>query len=84
MATSLILVGWQFLFLPTIVQYGFSVHLPQTFIMIYPTLFYVEICMLFWMWVSSEAHQSKAFFCWQWPRYSLPLESLISTARAAV
>ncbi len=61
MATSLILIGWQFLFLPTIVQYGFSIHLPQTFRMIYPTMSYVEIGILFWMWVSSEANQSKAF-----------------------
>lgn len=60
-ATSLILIGWQFLFLPTIVAHGFSVYLPQTFRMIYPTMSYVEVGMLFWIWVSSEAAQSKAF-----------------------
>ena len=29
--------------------------------MIYPTFAYIEIGMLFWIWVSSEANQSKAF-----------------------
>ncbi|MES2502843.1 MAG: bifunctional diguanylate cyclase/phosphodiesterase [Pseudomonadota bacterium] len=61
LATSLILVGWQFLFLPTILEYGFSISRPQTFRMIYPTFAYIEIGMLFWVWVSSEASQSKAF-----------------------
>jgi diguanylate cyclase len=61
LATSLILIGWQFLFLPTIFQYGFSLHRPQTFRMIYPTMSYVEMGMLLWIWVSSEASQSKAF-----------------------
>ena len=61
MATSLILVGWQFLFLPTIIQFGFSVHLPQAFRMIYPTMSYLEVGMLLWIWISSEANQSKAF-----------------------
>lgn len=61
LATSLILVGWQFLFLPTILEYGFSISRPQTFRMIYPTFAYIEIGMLLWIWVSSEASQSKAF-----------------------
>lgn len=60
-ATSLILIGWQFLFLPTIVRYGFSVHRPQVFRMLYPTLSYVEVGMLLWIWVSSEAKHVKAF-----------------------
>lgn len=62
LAISLILVGWQFLFLPTIVEYGFSITHPQIFRMIYPTFACVELGMLFWIWVSSEANQSKAFY----------------------
>jgi diguanylate cyclase (GGDEF)-like protein len=61
LATSLILIGWQFLFLPTIVRYGFSIDRPQIFRMVYPTLSYVEIGMLLWVWISSHANQSKAF-----------------------
>lgn len=61
LATSLVLIGWQFLFLPTIVQYGFSLQLPQTFRMLYPTLAYIEVGMLLWIWISSEAQRSKAF-----------------------
>lgn len=60
-ATSLILIGWQFLFLPTIVHDGFSMHRPQVFRMVYPTMSYVEIGMLLWLWISSEVAQSKAF-----------------------
>lgn len=61
LATSLILIGWQFLFLPTIIQYGFSIGYPQIFRMIYPTMSYVEIGILLWMWTSNQANQSKAF-----------------------
>lgn len=60
-ATSLVLIGWQFLFLPTIVRYGFSVHRPQVFRMLYPTMSYVEVGMLLWIWVSSETKHVKAF-----------------------
>lgn len=61
LATSLILIGWQFLFLPTIIKYGSYIGSPQIFRMIYPTMSYLEIGMLFWMWTSNEANQSKAF-----------------------
>nr|WP_315189469.1 bifunctional diguanylate cyclase/phosphodiesterase [uncultured Albidiferax sp.] len=61
LATSLILMGWQFLFLPTIVQYGFSIDQPQTFRMVYPTMSYVEIGMLLWIWTSSAAYRSRVF-----------------------
>lgn len=60
-ATSLILIGWQFLFLPTIIHYGFSIHRPQVFRMVYPTLSYVEMGMLLWIWVSCEVKQATAF-----------------------
>lgn len=61
LATSLILIGWQFLFLPTIVKYGFSIGYPQIFRMIYPTMSYIEIGILLWVWTGNQANQSKAF-----------------------
>lgn len=61
LATSLMLIGWQFLFLPTIVQHGFSFGRPQTFRMVYPTMSYIELGMLLWIWVSSEIYKSRAF-----------------------
>ncbi len=61
LATSLILIGWQFLFLSTIVNNGFSIYKPQFFRMIYPTLSYIELGMLLWMWASTEARKSQAF-----------------------
>jgi diguanylate cyclase (GGDEF)-like protein len=61
LATSLILIGWQFLFLPTIIKYGFSIGHPQIFRMIYPTMSYIEIGILLWVWTSNQANQSKAF-----------------------
>ncbi len=62
LAISLILIGWQLLFLPTIVEHGFSVAQPQTFRMVYPTLSYVEVGMLLWIWISSDAYRSRSFF----------------------
>lgn len=61
LAISLILIGWQFLFLPTIVQYGFSVNQPQIFRMMYPTMSYMEVGMLLWVWTSSDAYKSRVF-----------------------
>ncbi|WP_367848053.1 putative bifunctional diguanylate cyclase/phosphodiesterase [Rhodoferax sp. WC2427] len=61
LATSLILTGWQFLFLPTIVEYGFSIDQPQIFRMVYPTMSYVEVGMLLWVWTSSKAYKSTVF-----------------------
>ena len=61
LATSLILIGWQFLFLPTIVHYGFAPTRPETFRMVYPTVAFVEVGMLLWVWTSSEAYRSKVF-----------------------
>jgi diguanylate cyclase (GGDEF)-like protein len=61
LAVSLMLIGWQFLFLPTIVQYGFSLDRPQVLRMLYPTLSYIEVGMLLWIWTSSEAYKSRAF-----------------------
>ncbi|MDB5894620.1 MAG: diguanylate cyclase/phosphodiesterase [Rhodoferax sp.] len=61
LATSLILLGWQFLFLPTILRYGFALDRPQTFRMIYPTVAFLEIGMLLWVWTSSQAYKSRVF-----------------------
>lgn len=61
LATSLLLVGWQFLFLPTILAHGYSIGRPQVFRMVYPTLSSIEAGMLLWVWSSSEAYKSKAF-----------------------
>lgn len=60
-AISLILIGWQFIFLPTIVKYGFSVTTPQTVRMLYPTMSFIETGMLLWVWISSAAYRSRVF-----------------------
>jgi len=61
LATSLMLIGWQFLFLPTILQHGFSLDRPQTFRMLYPSLSFIELGMLLWLWTSSAAYASRLF-----------------------
>lgn len=61
LATSLMLIGWQFLFLPTILQHGFSLDRPQVFRMLYPSLSFVELGMLLWLWTSSSAYASRIF-----------------------
>lgn len=61
LATSLMLIGWQFLFLPTILQHGFSLDRPQVFRMLYPSLSFVELGMLLWLWISSAAYASRVF-----------------------
>ncbi|WP_051412897.1 bifunctional diguanylate cyclase/phosphodiesterase [Methylophilus sp. 5] len=61
LATSLMLIGWQFLFLPTIVHHGFSLDRPQIFRMLYPSLSFIELGMLLWLWTSSAAYASRAF-----------------------
>lgn len=61
LATSMLMIGWQFLFLPTILAHGFSLDRPQVFRMVYPTMAYVEIGMLLWIWSSNEVHKSTPF-----------------------
>jgi diguanylate cyclase len=61
LATSLMLIGWQFLFLPTILHHGFSLDRPQVFRMLYPTLSFIELGMLLWLWTSSAAYASRVF-----------------------
>jgi len=61
LATSLMLIGWQFLFLPTILHHGFSLDRPQIFRMLYPSLSFIELGMLLWLWTSSNAYASRVF-----------------------
>jgi len=61
LATSLMLIGWQFLFLPTILHHGFSLDRPQIFRMLYPSLSFIELGMLLWLWISSAAYASRVF-----------------------
>ena len=61
LATSLMLIGWQFLFLPTILHHGFSLDRPQIFRMLYPSLSFIELGMLLWLWTSSAAYTSRIF-----------------------
>jgi diguanylate cyclase (GGDEF)-like protein len=61
LATSLMLIGWQFLFLPTILHHGFSLDRPQIFRMLYPSLSFMEVGMLLWLWTCSAAYASRVF-----------------------